>query len=214
MAIKVDLTGQRFGRWMVFALAGQNKRRQSLWHCRCDCGADKVVSGSSLRSGMSQSCGCYSVERLVARSLVEIAGQRFGRLVALERIEKSSTVDRKWCCICDCGKELAVSTGHLISGHTQSCGCFKRDQISDCQVNNLLGQRFGRLVVVAEVGRVRRKVRWRCRCDCGNEKIATGGKLTGGLLHSCGCARRDFRSGRDPFRPLPVRQSVAVSCGT
>lgn len=35
----------------------------------------------------------------------------------------------RWICRCECGKEIEVQTSHLRSGHTQSCGCYRLDQI-------------------------------------------------------------------------------------
>jgi len=58
MPPKNDLTGQRFGRWTVVEQAGRNARYQSLYLCRCDCGASKTVLGSNLSRGLSLSCGC------------------------------------------------------------------------------------------------------------------------------------------------------------
>ena len=50
------------------------------------------------------------------------------------------------------------------------------------------GQRFGKLVVVAEAGRdVLKKVRWLCMCDCGKETTVTAGGLVTGNTTSCGC---------------------------
>lgn len=51
----IDMTGQRFGRWTVLEHAGGTR-----WLCRCDCGTEKPVSGDTLRSGRSKSCGCYA----------------------------------------------------------------------------------------------------------------------------------------------------------
>jgi hypothetical protein len=57
------------------------------------------------------------------------------------------------------------------------------------------GDRFGRLVVVAEAPRERRlrpKERaYVCACDCGGEKIVGRGPLRGGAVLSCGCLRRE-----------------------
>lgn len=53
---------------------------------------------------------------------IDISGQRFGKLIALEYIEET----KKWHCICDCGKHKDVSAGHLRSGFVKSCGCLKR----------------------------------------------------------------------------------------
>ncbi len=50
------------------------------------------------------------------------AGERFNFLTLVSFLE-----DRKgkkmWLCKCDCGKETAVSTSNMITGHTLSCGC-------------------------------------------------------------------------------------------
>lgn len=61
---------------------------------------------------------------------------------------------------------------------------------------DLVGERFGRLVVSAELDRVRypsgqSKRRWLCLCDCGTEKAVIGQSLARGATRSCGCASRD-----------------------
>ncbi|MFB6873719.1 hypothetical protein [Streptomyces sp. NPDC056323] len=56
---------------------------------------------------------------------------------------------------------------------------------------NLTGQRFGRLVVIAEAGRQDRKVTWLCRCDCGTESTVRGANLRSGHTTSCGCWKRE-----------------------
>ena len=55
---------------------------------------------------------------------VDIAGQRFGRLVAV-RVAQSKP--RKWLCRCDCGNDTVVLTRDLRNGNTTSCGCRKKD---------------------------------------------------------------------------------------
>ncbi len=58
------------------------------------------------------------------------------------------------------------------------------------------GQRFGKLVVVAEAGRdALKKVRWRCICDCGTETKVTAGGLVTGNTSSCGCVIPNFKHG-------------------
>lgn len=57
---------------------------------------------------------------------------------------------------------------------------------------DLTGQKFGRLLVIKMVERDKHHyVRWLCRCDCGNEKIALGNNLIRGLTLSCGCLRKE-----------------------
>ncbi len=57
----VDLTGQRFGRWLV--IEQTNTGGLAKWRCLCDCGIERSgVSASSLKSGASKSCGCLQRE--------------------------------------------------------------------------------------------------------------------------------------------------------
>jgi hypothetical protein len=51
-----------------------------------------------------------------------LIGQRFHRLLVVAN-EPSSMGKRHWRCVCDCGREAVVPTGHLRNGHTRSCGC-------------------------------------------------------------------------------------------
>ena len=58
-----DVTGMRFGRWLVLARSHLGYRSYWYWLCRCDCGTERAVKGSSLRSGESKSCGCIRLEQ-------------------------------------------------------------------------------------------------------------------------------------------------------
>ncbi len=64
----INMTGLRVGRWTVQVRAERvGKKGQVYWHCRCECGVERDVMGSQLRSGTSQSCGCYSSDATVSR---------------------------------------------------------------------------------------------------------------------------------------------------
>ena len=81
MSTVIDLTGQRFGRLTVIERApnkpqvhgpnynpidknGKKKKEKifAMWRCRCDCGKEVIVRGSSLVHGRTTSCGCYHHE--------------------------------------------------------------------------------------------------------------------------------------------------------
>ncbi len=56
----IDITGHRFGRLLVIR-RGENRQKKPAWLCRCDCGNEVEVRGSSLRRYKStNSCGCIS----------------------------------------------------------------------------------------------------------------------------------------------------------
>jgi hypothetical protein len=62
-----ELTGRRFGRWLVQSQAGRNQRGEAQWLCVCDCGTARVCNGNSLKSGTSRSCGCIRMDRIDRR---------------------------------------------------------------------------------------------------------------------------------------------------
>lgn len=53
----------------------------------------------------------------------------------------------------------------------------------------IVGLRFGRVIVIEWVPGAKRDGAWRCRCDCGNERLATSNHLLAGRIVSCGCVR-------------------------
>ena len=68
--------------------------------------------------------------------LIDITGQRFGRLTVLARAGSGASHAR-WRVRCDCGKEKDVSGRHLRSGDIRSCGCLR------AEVTSALSRRHG-----------------------------------------------------------------------
>ncbi len=119
-----DLTGQRFGKLVaVKALPPAPGRRNYRWECRCDCGNTHVVAGGDLRSGRTSSCGCAGG----IFKLDDLTGQRFGRLVVIERSTNTTSGHPRWLCDCDCGHQAIVDAKSLRRGTTISCGCFRQE---------------------------------------------------------------------------------------
>lgn len=56
--------------------------------------------------------------------------------------------------------------------------------------SELIGKRFGRLVVLARLPNIKGNTNWDCVCDCGRRVTATAVKLLHGK-ESCGCLRSD-----------------------
>lgn len=63
----------------------------------------------------------------MGRPIIDLAGQRFGRLTVLYRVDNTITPNGKsrvtWHCKCDCGNECDVLGNYLRIGDTKSCGC-------------------------------------------------------------------------------------------
>lgn len=66
--LRIDLTGQRFGRLTALTFLGKVKGNDS-WLCRCDCGVEKRITQANLRGGYTQSCGCLRNERIRAKKI-------------------------------------------------------------------------------------------------------------------------------------------------
>jgi hypothetical protein len=54
-----NLTGVRVGRLTVMKRVVSDGHGNATWLCHCDCGRKKIVTGRSLRSGNTRSCGYY-----------------------------------------------------------------------------------------------------------------------------------------------------------
>lgn len=62
-----QLEGSRFGRLVALVPVHINHRRPA-WRCRCECGRTVEVRTSSLKAGVTRSCGCLSKEAVAERS--------------------------------------------------------------------------------------------------------------------------------------------------
>jgi hypothetical protein len=60
---------------------------------------------------------------------VDLTGQRFGRLVALEMLRGGG--DARVRCACDCGAEATPLAYNLRNGNTSSCGCLLREKAAE-----------------------------------------------------------------------------------
>lgn len=114
--------------------------------------------------------------------VIDISGQRFGKLTAIEPIKKDGKT--VWRCLCDCSNVSFFGGGVLRSGNNKSCGCLARDHLE--------GQKYHRLTVVKELsGRNDGSILWECLCDCGTIVHVNTKKLKSGNTKSCGCLQKD-----------------------
>lgn len=56
---------------------------------------------------------------------------------------------------------------------------------------NLVGNRYGRLLVIDKADSLNGHTRWLCKCDCGKECIVHGNSLKTGNTKSCGCYKAE-----------------------
>ncbi|MCQ2536246.1 MAG: hypothetical protein MJ110_04665 [Lachnospiraceae bacterium] len=187
MGNAIDLTGKRIGMVTVIKQAEPryySGHRAIFWECKCDCG--KTVEFRTHRliheGKIPVNCGCYT------RSLnvKDLTGQRFGKLVVLERAESrmiSNHLYIFWKCRCDCGKTIEVRAAALTRTKvpTRSCGCLR--------THDLRGKKYGLLTVIAPL-KGKGVARWECQCECGNKTTVAAINLLKGITKSCGCLFR------------------------
>lgn len=125
---KEDLTNQKFGRWTLLYPVDKGKYKY-YWHCRCDCGNEKDVLTTSLKNGSSTSCGCYRKEYNHNKKMVDMTGQKIGKLTIIRPLTKEEHNDKTnevvWECKCDCGKICHFRGSDLRLNKIMSCGCMK-----------------------------------------------------------------------------------------
>ena len=125
---------------------------------------------------------------------IDLTGQRFSRLVVLERLDKRGN-EWYWKCQCDCGNICEVRGVSLRSGSTKSCGCLKKekDHMPKGNVKDEIGNKYGHLTVIARAGSGKSgEALWECECDCEAKThlVVYGHNLRRGHTQSCGCERR------------------------
>lgn len=132
--------------------------------------------------------------------VIDMTGQRYGRLVVIERGENDKHGKAQWWCQCDCGSPKKLINGAALRrGLTISCGCNKLEKLNQYNQNHTIdetGNRYGKLVVISRNEdpslQVDGRAMWNCQCDCGNKCVVSGRSLRVGHTASCGCGVRSL----------------------
>lgn len=74
MTKMIDMIGKKIGRLTVIERGPNNAQGKAHWKCLCDCGKIVLVSGTNLRNGKTQSCGCLQRDRTSEASRINIIG--------------------------------------------------------------------------------------------------------------------------------------------
>lgn len=123
-------------------------------------------------------------------------GKVFNRLTIVAEYGKYKNGTKTFLCKCNCGGQAITSYSHLKTGHVKSCGCLSKEaaKISgEKRIRPMIGKKIGRLEVIESAGKTKNgTVKWKCMCDCGNEKIVSGSALRRGSSKSCGCLHKEM----------------------
>lgn len=142
----------------------------------------------------------------------DYSGQKFGRLTAIEFVEKKSNASF-WRMSCECGTDIIIRINNAVSGSTKSCGCLKEEsqklissklnKFNQSQFGNfrsdITGQKFNKLTAIKPIGKAKQRCAiWEFRCDCGNKLNIESYRVVRGSKTNCGCV--NFSLGRINIR--------------
>lgn len=142
----------------------------------------------------------------------DLRGKTFGTLKVIERVGSNKHGSAMWLCECSCGKTKAIIAHDLIAGKSKTCG---HRFGTGCGYGNkiyLSGYKIGRLTVIEDVGRSSNgSVLWRCKCECGKEKVIASSNLMNGTIKSCGCYKHEVVSRRMKIHGLSKTKEYVVA---
>lgn len=104
----------------------------------CECGNTTFASGTALRKGTKQSCGCLQREAsartpaMISRKYPPVhVGDRYGKLTVIAPTGKKVHGRASWICICDCGNTCEAMGNRLTGGKKLSCGCYCGERLTE-----------------------------------------------------------------------------------
>ena len=132
---KIDLTGQKFGKWLVLSRDSFSK---SGWHCKCDCKFEKIVHLANLKKALKNNAGCKNCQL----SIYNLTGSTFGSWKVLHKdVNLKFKGKICWICECICGNKSSILTQSLLAGKTKNCRkC--ADKNKSCGIKNKLNSRI------------------------------------------------------------------------
>lgn len=117
--------------------------------------------------------------------MINEINNKYGALTVISAAGVDKHHKAQWLCRCECGKEVIVNGCNLRKGNTKSCGCgiHRKKEAETTEIGN----RYGKLTVIDFAERTSyNKIKWKCKCDCGNEVNVQTGHLHSGTQISCG----------------------------
>ena len=194
---KKDISNQKFGKLTALYPLDKRIHNSIVWRCQCECGNTRDVPCNLLSYRKVNACNeCMQnirKQKVSQARVKDLTGIRSGFLTVLYPLDKrDENKNRLWHCKCDCGNEIDIIAAKLLSKNPThaplSCGC-KKNEV-DHRINNRLGQRYGKLTVIADTGKSNHRGKiWLCQCDCGNTKEVNSNLLWSGKVRSCGCVK-------------------------
>lgn len=117
-----NIAGQKHGKLTAIKRDFSKTTNEPYWWFSCECGNVKSINKKAFTQKRSNACGDCSKER------VDITGQKFGRLTAIERDWSKQGAEVFWWFKCDCGNTKSINKKKFTQKKTLSCGCVQKDK--------------------------------------------------------------------------------------
>lgn len=198
MGVFKHKTGDRVGPRDILVLnhtAYKDKNNKWIAEFECpDCGEPFFAQMGHIVDGGTTACRECTLDRMSQLQTIDLVGQTFGRLTVLRRDDSVPRGTKVyWICQCSCENKTIVSVPsyYLRNGSSRSCGCLRKEQAATLNFQDLIGRRFGKLVVVENLGKLYggTSYYWKCQCDCGGTTVTFSDMLLEGYKKSCGCLK-------------------------
>jgi hypothetical protein len=122
---KLDLIGKKINRWNVLEYAGVDKHSKTLWRCQCSCKEKtiRIISGSSLATNKTKSCGCYQKEKKEKQLYnKDYIGKTINGIKIIRYYGKNKNKRQEYLCLCKCGRYFRNEKWRLVNKKTKNCG--------------------------------------------------------------------------------------------
>ena len=142
----------------------------------------------------------YIPTRKSSTRALNLTGQQIFDWTVLYRGENNKSHQSQWVCQCKCGNIKLVLGTNLSQQKSHNCGLCKKTLKEKEKKEykelfgenskgreNLINQRFGKLLVISPAPNQEKRTYWNCLCDCGNTTIVLTAHLKNGHTKSCGC---------------------------
>jgi len=199
-----DCVGKKF--YSLTILSEIIKGGRSYFHCRCDCGREKVFATAFFFFYNKKTCGEYECRKKYINKR-DYTGQKFAFLTVLSEIKEGNNY--YFICRCDCGRVKKSGKYSVLIGTTKTCGSEEcKDKIPGFrEIPDNTGKKFGKLTVLSQF---KKDKEWycNCKCDCGRKKTAKMYNVFIGFTRSCGCeAEKWSREGLQKVTPVNLTRA-------
>ena len=72
----------------------------------------------------------------MGRKIIDVTGQKFGRLTAIKSVGRDKNNKTQWLCFCECGNSIICNLNNLRKGNTKSCGCLRNEKIIEASTKH------------------------------------------------------------------------------